>query len=689
MALVSKYRNPLLWVVISSLSAVLIYAGVTNNTALLFAAGGFSAALVLAGLYNRYLTALSPHHSIQVLSPTLNSLKEAIVLFDNRDKIIYFNETFRRLTLSLPKPIKSGMSRKAFYEILFGVLEDEESRQKLRENFNRKQKLRSNFSEETHLVLPNGSHISYGERYSKSLGRLFIIRNISEDVQKRKTLQFQSDLLKIVYGYLPMGIIILDKENNIISWNKKLLDLTAVSEDTIFHGKPYRMHMIEVFDRYETDFESAEEFADSIMSSFDKNIPTSTERTLKNGRIIEIYRVTLNDGRKICTFTDVTLQRTSQKILKESESRYRKMVEMSPDAIFVHQDDIIIYSNNAAVNLIGAKDLHGIIGQRMSSYFPLDDQQNLGEHFKYSDETAAGHIVPARTGRLIQMDGEFVDVELEGNALLYGDKPVMQVVVRNITARKKTQELLQKAKEEAEYATQLKGNFLANMSHELRTPLNAIIGFSEIIKGEIFGSAGSDKYVEYATDIHDSGNHLLELINDILDLSKADAGTMEVHEEAVDLASIVNICTRIAEPQRVKAEVDLVVEMPEVIPEISADRKMLKQVLLNLLSNSLKFTPIGGKVTLSVQPLPNGGLNILVQDTGIGIKENDIDKALTPFVQVDSELGRKYQGTGLGLPLSKELMELHGGTLTLESEFGVGSTVTVYLPSERVLSKAA
>ncbi|MBO6827097.1 MAG: PAS-domain containing protein [Sneathiella sp.] len=688
MALVSRYQNLILWAFVVVLAGVLIYAATSGHHGLLYASGGFSAALMLAYIYTQYLLRPNPLHSIQLLSPTLNSLKEAVILFDKRDRVIYFNETFRRLALSLPTPIRAGMKRTDFAELLHDWLDDEDSRLKVRNHYKNKN-YRTDFIEEVQIKLPNGKFVSYSERSSASLGRLFIVRDVTDDVQKRKILQFQSDLLGAVYEYLPMGIVILDRDNHVISWNKKFVEITDVPEDKIFHGKPYRMHLIEAYNRFDVEYRTPEEFADAVIASFVETHPTSSERVLKNGRIMEIYRVTLKDGRKICTFTDVTLQRTSQRILKESEGRYRKMVELAPEAIFVHQDDIIIYSNEAAVNLIGARDLHDIIGQRMSGYFPLDDQKNLGGHFRYSDDTTAGYVVPAKTGRLIQMDGEYVDVELEGATHLYGDKPVMQVIVRNITAQKKTQELLQKAKEEAEYASQLKGNFLANMSHELRTPLNAVIGFSEIIKGQIFGTVGSEKYVEYAEDIHASGVHLLELINDILDLSKADAGTMEIYEEQVDLEAVVKICTRIAETQRAKAGVELSVIMPDTLPELRADRKMLKQVLLNLLSNSIKFTPSGGQVTLAVEPKHGGGLNIIVKDTGIGIKENDIVKALTPFVQVDSELGRKYQGTGLGLPLSKELVELHGGTLTLESEFGVGSTVTIYLPAERVLSKAA
>ncbi len=396
MALVSRYQNLILWAFVVVLAGVLIYAATSGHHGLLYASGGFSAALMLAYIYTQYLLRPNPLHSIQLLSPTLNSLKEAVILFDKRDRVIYFNETFRRLALSLPTPIRAGMKRTDFAELLHDWLDDEDSRLKVRNHYKNKN-YRTDFIEEVQIKLPNGKFVSYSERSSASLGRLFIVRDVTDDVQKRKILQFQSDLLGAVYEYLPMGIVILDRDNHVISWNKKFVEITDVPEDKIFHGKPYRMHLIEAYNRFDVEYRTPEEFADAVIASFVEIHPTSSERVLKNGRIMEIYRVTLKDGRKICTFTDVTLQRTSQRILKESEGRYRKMVELAPEAIFVHQDDIIIYSNEAAVNLIGARDLHDIIGQRMSGYFPLDDQKNLGGHFRYSDEATAGYVVPAKT----------------------------------------------------------------------------------------------------------------------------------------------------------------------------------------------------------------------------------------------------------------------------------------------------
>ncbi|MEE9139263.1 MAG: PAS-domain containing protein [Alphaproteobacteria bacterium] len=250
-------------------------------------------------------------------------------------------------------------------------------------------------------------------------------------------------------------------------------------------------------------------------------------------------------------------------------------------------------------------------------------------------------------------------------------------------------ESLATARDEAERANHTKSEFLANMSHELRTPLNAIIGFAEIIKDQLFGSREPHKYQEYARDIHASGNHLLEVINDILDLSKIEVGKLELHEETVEIGSMVASCTQLVITRAQQAQVHLRADVAADLPKIYVDERKIRQVLINLLSNAVKFTPEGGEVKISARIAREGQLVLTVADTGIGIAPEDIERAMSAFGQVDSSLSRKYHGTGLGLPLTKALTELHGGILDLRSEVGAGTTVTITLPSERVMTRAA
>ena len=222
------------------------------------------------------------------------------------------------------------------------------------------------------------------------------------------------------------------------------------------------------------------------------------------------------------------------------------------------------------------------------------------------------------------------------------------------------------------------------MSHELRTPLNAIIGFAEIMQMELLGPMGSEQYRGYATDIHDSARHLLGLINDILDVSKIEAGKADLNEQDVDVARLIESVIRLIAERAQRAEGALSSRVEGSIPPFYGDDRKLKQILINLLSNAVKFTPGGGRVELSARIDETGDLLLAVADTGIGIAPGDLERAMQPFGQVDSRLNRRYEGTGLGLPLTRGLVELHGGTLTLDSELDRGTIVTVRLPAARL-----
>jgi signal transduction histidine kinase len=243
---------------------------------------------------------------------------------------------------------------------------------------------------------------------------------------------------------------------------------------------------------------------------------------------------------------------------------------------------------------------------------------------------------------------------------------------------------LVEALEEAAIANRTKSTFLAAMSHELRTPLNAVIGFSDVLLAELYGPLGAERYKEYAQDIRDSGTHLLSLINDVLDLSRLDAEQAALDNDEFAIGEVVLETERMMGPQAEKAGVKLSHDVPLDLPMVRADRRRIRQILLNLVSNATKFTHPGGSVHVTAHHSAEG-MVISVADTGIGIAKNDIPKAFERFGQVDSRLARKYQGTGLGLPLAKQLAELHGGRLTLTSAVGVGTTVTFTLPLERLI----
>ncbi|MCC3303616.1 sensor histidine kinase [Sneathiella sp. HT1-7] len=239
--------------------------------------------------------------------------------------------------------------------------------------------------------------------------------------------------------------------------------------------------------------------------------------------------------------------------------------------------------------------------------------------------------------------------------------------------------------EKAQAANHSKSEFLAIMSHELRTPLNAIIGFSEILEKEMFGPLGKDQYKEYSKDINVSGQHLLSIINDILDLSKAEAGKLILQEEEVSIVDVVNSTLRIIRDHAAERGVRLAFDVPVHGYQMVGDPRLLAQVFLNLFSNAVKFTHKGGSVAISFEEKASGNLAIRIKDTGIGIDPENIEKVFAPFVQIESSMARNYEGTGLGLPLTKNIMELHNGTISLDSELGEGTVAIVEFPKERLI----
>jgi PAS domain S-box-containing protein len=255
----------------------------------------------------------------------------------------------------------------------------------------------------------------------------------------------------------------------------------------------------------------------------------------------------------------------------------------------------------------------------------------------------------------------------------------------DVTEIKWREAAMRKAKEDAELANRAKGEFLANMSHELRTPLNAIIGFSEIMGGELLGPLGSEKYKGYVHDISESARHLLAMINDILDAAKIESGHASLSNDNVDAVALIQSVIRLMTPRAQRAGLRLEAVTAPDLPTIMADTTKLKQILINLASNAVKFTRRDGRVELRAELSETGEFLFMVSDTGIGIAEADIPHALTPFGQVDSRLNREFEGTGLGLPLAKSLTELHGGRFDLVSQPDVGTTVTLRLPRDRVL----
>ncbi len=414
----------------------------------------------------------------------------------------------------------------------------------------------------------------------------------------------------------------------------------------------------------------------------------------------------------VVIFRDITNRKAAEEALRESEEQFRNLIQGSIQGVLIHREGKPLFANQALADIFGYDGPEEILA--LPSVGMLKAKRERERLAIYSEERMQHGSAPVRYEfEGVQKDRTHIWLENFVTLVVWNGESAIQSTSVDITERKHLQqeldlrlaqvemaqmayerqgeelaamaEALTSAYDQAEAANRAKSEFLAAMSHELRTPLNAILGFSELMASGALGPLGNPKYEEYTKDINDSGRHLLSLINDILDLSKVESGVQELVEDDIEVPKVTEAVLRLVRQRAKEREVELELELPDGLPLLRADKRALTQILANLLTNAIKFTDPGGKVTLRGWCKMDSGFVFQIADTGIGIAPEDIQKAFAQFGQIDSDLNRKYEGTGLGLPLTKALVELHGGSLDLQSEVGAGTTVTVRFPKERIV----
>ncbi|MBT4966929.1 MAG: PAS domain S-box protein [Alphaproteobacteria bacterium] len=520
---------------------------------------------------------------------------------------------------------------------------------------------------------------------------IYLFRSVSAPifayVQAEDKLRVSEARLEAFFDAAPAGLAIWDNQLRFEKVNDTLAQINGKSVEEHL-GKRLTDLLPEMSPEFEEMFRNILKTGEINVTEVDTPAPAEPEvmRHWLSSNFPIVGKNGSPEGLGAVVF-EITDQKRAEANARESEANLSKMMAVAPDAIVaMDQDQRIRVFNQGAEKVFGYSSSE-VMGEPLDILLP---ERYRGHHSRHIENFLAAtddsRLMSERSEIFgLKKDGTEFPAEASISKLEIGDETILTVMLHDVSERRQAEIELVAAKERAEYADRAKSEFLANMSHELRTPLNAIIGFSEMMTSHTFGPIGDPHYEEYSNDIFASGEHLLSLINDILDISKIEAGRTELNESELDVAKLIQDCLTLVQARTQEAKQSVRNNPGNAPPMLKDDERLVKQMLINLLSNANKFTKSGGEIAIECKLAENGRYEISVIDTGIGIAPPDIQKAMSTFGQVESSLDRRFEGSGLGLPLVKSLSELHGGGLKIESEFGVGTKATIWFPKERVV----
>jgi signal transduction histidine kinase len=538
----------------------------------------------------------------------------------------------------------------------------------------------------TRRVRPNGTVLDIASDPLPDGGFMIAASDITALARAEDEARARAAMLDAILDNLPHGVAVYDRARSVTMFNR------AYAE--IMQGAPIMIGdtVADVIRRRAAAGEYGQGEVDAVIArelARDISVPQRRRRVRPNGTAIDVRTAPLPDGGHVSVVTDITpvveaeaeamrraamldtmLEHIRHGICMFDRDRRVVSANRMASQLLLHPPDFIV-PGRTQEELVGALLERGELGEGEAA------EQRAREFLTRDRSIASIHRRTRSDGRVLEVrsdptpDGGFV------------------VTYTDVTDQTEAEESLRAAKEQAEAASRAKSQFLATMSHELRTPLNAIIGFSDALSQDP-ARLGVAKIADYASSINEAGRHLLALINDILDVARIEAGRIDLAEDRVDIARLAESCRRLMEPTARTTGATLSLALPPDLPPVRGDERRLRQVLLNLVSNAVKFSGAAGSVRISARLAEDGGLVITVSDNGIGIARAELERVFQPFTQLDSSLSRRFQGSGLGLYLSRALITAHGGTLHLESPGpGQGTTAIMTLPAARVLSHAA
>jgi signal transduction histidine kinase len=616
------------------------------------------------------------------LAATLANIDQGILVLDQELRVRVWNERLIELLSFPPDLCRPGVP---LTELIGELLRREGSPPgKMAEKLAARVK---DFTHDHVITLPprafGGRVIERRRRGLPDGGVVLTYSDITEATRREHEIAEKSALLSAALETMDQGMLVLDPDMRVRIWNRHLAESLNLPHDALRIG----MTAGEFVKTLVTHAGRSSDVSEDEIADRVEEFRSGQTRTLKSpevrGRVLERRSRRMPDGGFVVTYSDVTeATRRENELADKSQLLAATLDNMDQGLIVIdHRHQVKLWNHRVV-------DMFSLPPEVLRAGRPFAE---VLRYFIESAGTSPDKVEAELAARLVELESNPVRVlerhRADGRVIERRRRVMPQggsvITYGDATARKHGEVALRRAKEEAEIASRSKTEFLANMSHELRTPLNAIIGFSDIMTREIFGPLGQERYVEYARDIHTSGQHLLNLINDVLDIAKIEHNKTELAEETVDVPEAVEACLRLMRDRAVAAGVETAARMPPDLPRLFADGRRLKQILLNLISNAVKFTPAGGRVEVRASA-DLTGFRLVVADTGIGIAAADIETALSPFGQIDSSLARRYEGTGLGLPLARSMAELHGGRLEIESSPGAGTAITVWLPPSRI-----
>ncbi|MCK5777931.1 MAG: PAS domain S-box protein [Rhodospirillales bacterium] len=515
-------------------------------------------------------------------------------------------------------------------------------------------------------------------------GYIGVAADITKRLEAEAKAKSAEDILMVAINALDCIFTIWDKDDRLVFCNDHFRHLNRFIPEQCEYGTTFEEHLHAVIDNgLIGDGEDPERWFESRMRRH-RNPSGHHEVSRQDGLTILIHEARLADGSTITLSTDISEQKRAEKDLRESRKRLMDFSSTAADWFWEMNADLkytYVSVDDADVTGLRVADY---IGRTHRETHPRRFSENklrafeemLKNHENFND-VRYSHILD---------DGREIHLAISGKPVFSDSGQFIgyRGGGRNIASLIETEEALRREKERAEQASRAKSEFLAHMSHELRTPLNAILGFSEIIRQQIFGPVGNGSYLDYASDIHRSGEHLLSLINDLLDLSKIEAGKFDIEEEELALADLVQQSERLFAHRFAQRRIRFEVHISDDAQRIIADRRALSQIFFNLFSNAEKFNKDGGMVTVTVFKAEDGSLCIAIKDTGCGFRIDETDTALAPFGRIENPMTKETPGTGLGLPIVDALTGLHDGRMEISSQIGVGTEVRLVFPESRV-----